>query len=146
VGDYDWAAVARFEIVAEHHDLIGKSIWFDNVHITNMDTAIVRDTSVKINSSDEVTFNDATINIVPNPAKTNVTIYYSVPHRSLTEISIYSISGKKITSLIDREQVPGNYSITWNCNDSQGKQVRRGIYFCRIISAGDIHARKIIVF
>jgi len=32
-GDYDWAAVDRFEIVAEHSDLTGVQLWFDDIRI-----------------------------------------------------------------------------------------------------------------
>ncbi len=34
-GLYDWAAVDRFEIVAEHHDLVGMQFWFDDIHVTD---------------------------------------------------------------------------------------------------------------
>ena len=33
-GDFDWAAVDRFEIVAEHHDFEGMQFWFDDIKIT----------------------------------------------------------------------------------------------------------------
>ena len=44
-GKYDWAAVDRFEIDAEYEALTGK-LWFDNIMITNMDTAVINDTSI----------------------------------------------------------------------------------------------------
>ncbi len=34
-GLFDWTAVDRFEIVAEHHDFVGIQFWFDNLRITD---------------------------------------------------------------------------------------------------------------
>jgi endoglucanase len=34
-GDYDWSAVDRFEIVAEHHDWVGMQFWFDDIFVTS---------------------------------------------------------------------------------------------------------------
>jgi endoglucanase len=40
-GDYDWSDVDRLEIVPEQHALGQDHLWFDNIHITNLDTAKV---------------------------------------------------------------------------------------------------------
>jgi len=45
-GKYDWTAVDRFEIVAEHHDLEGIKVWFDNLMITDQDTAKIHETGI----------------------------------------------------------------------------------------------------
>lgn len=34
-GEFDWTAVDRFEIVAEHSDFVGMQFWFDEVRITD---------------------------------------------------------------------------------------------------------------
>jgi endoglucanase len=56
-GDYDWTSVDRFEIVAEQLSLDGRTLWFDNIHISDMDTAQIYNTSaievVAINSNKE---------------------------------------------------------------------------------------------
>lgn len=33
-GRFDWSAVNRFEIVAEHHDFVGMQFWFDDIRVT----------------------------------------------------------------------------------------------------------------
>jgi endoglucanase len=45
-GKFDWKAVDRFEIVSESGGLDSASLWFDNIMITNLDTARVLDNSV----------------------------------------------------------------------------------------------------
>jgi endoglucanase len=144
VGDYDWSAVDRFEIVAEHHDMTGMHFWFDNIHITNMDTAIVRDTGVISNISSQVAFSNAALNIYPNPFKTSATISYFVPEKSHTDITIFDISGKRTKILVSLVQLPGNYTVLWDCKNACGMSVKSGIYFCRLITSGIVMTAKLV--
>jgi endoglucanase len=70
-GKFDWKAVDRFEIVSEQQDLLNKKLWFDNIHITNQDTALVYEnqvvTGLKIPDS-------GFLRIYPNPARDYVFI------------------------------------------------------------------------
>ena len=42
-GKFEWSAIDRFEISIEDAGTMGKQIWFDNIHITDLDTAVVRE-------------------------------------------------------------------------------------------------------
>ena len=145
VGDYDWTAVDRFEIVAEHHDLSGRHFWFDNIYVTNMDTAVVRDTSAINNLPDMIDYGDASLYIYPNPAKTGTAVSYYVPEKSRAEITIYDISGKKVLSLADRVHAPGSYTCEWDCSDMHGNPVKSGVYFCRFIGSGIVQTVKVAI-
>ena len=144
VGDYDWSAVDRFEIVAEHHDMTGMYFWFDNIHITNMDTAIVRDTGMISSISGPFTLNQASLNIYPNPFKTSATISYFVPEESHTNITIFDISGKRIKILVNEVKLPGNYTVIWACKNACGMPVKSGIYFCRLNTSGIVMTAKLV--
>jgi endoglucanase len=145
VGDYDWTAVDRFEIVAEHHDLNDRHFWFDNIYITDMDTAVVRDTSDISGMQDVIDHNGELLQIYPNPVKKGTTISYDVPVKDEIMIAIYDMSGKMITTLVDLIHMPGSYSCEWDCNEMSGNPVSNGIYFCRLISSGTVRTAKIIV-
>ncbi len=145
VGDYDWTAVDRFEIVAEHHDLSGRHFWFDNIYITDMDTAVVRDTSAISGLQDVIASTGDLLQIYPNPFKRNTTISYHISEKSSIRIAIYDISGKMIATLADRIHLPGSYSCIWDGNDMSGSPVNSGIYFCRLISSGTVRTAKLIV-
>jgi len=63
---FDWTAVDRFEIISEQQNLVNKKLWFDNIHITDQDTAIVYEVPVATGTS---SFSLPTIWIYPNPAR-----------------------------------------------------------------------------
>lgn len=74
-GNFDWSKVDRIQIVPEKHALTDMTLWFDNIHITNLDTALVYDDSVfgpvtsLINTEYEIDFH-----IFPNPTTDFITI------------------------------------------------------------------------
>ncbi len=105
VGEYDWSAVDRFEIVTEYYDLDGVTFWFDNIHITDMDTAMVRDTSrlaiitgINITSVGKIT-------LVPNPAGNSVLVQYDADEYPAV-IELYSVFGMPVfrENLVERKQ------------------------------------------
>ena len=76
-GDFDWAAVDRFEIVAEHSGLQGVNLWFDNIQVTNLDTALVYQTDVFSDVKEPAAMLD--LDIFPNPACDFLTVKTHVP-------------------------------------------------------------------
>lgn len=83
--------------------------------------------------------------ISPNPLKNQSTINYSVTQNSKICIEIFNINGKKVKTLINKEQPSGNYSIKWNATDNTGKKLADGIYLCRMMSDNNFYTKKIIV-
>ncbi|MDI6839756.1 MAG: FlgD immunoglobulin-like domain containing protein [bacterium] len=72
--------------------------------------------------------------VYPNPMNKVVTAHYSVPTASagLVTLKVYDISGKLIATLVDGIQRPGNYTVTWNGQDSNKREVANGIYFLKL--------------
>ncbi len=64
-GDFDWTAVDRFEIVTEHSALSGGGLWFDNIQVTNLDTAQVYETGVLVATTRP--FETPEVSVFPNP-------------------------------------------------------------------------------
>lgn len=65
-GLFDWTAIDRFEIVAEQSGLEGVNFWFDNIQVTNLDTALVYETGVF--SSVREPSEKMRLVVAPNPA------------------------------------------------------------------------------
>jgi endoglucanase len=70
-GDFDWADVDRFEIVPEVQALGSSQLWFDNIHVTNMDTAQVRldTTGQAVPVERGKMMNSFSLEVFPNPTR-----------------------------------------------------------------------------
>ena len=145
IGAFDWMAVDRFDITAEQMSLVGKSLWFDNIQICNMDTAKVYETTVFTAIANVSSNVSGGLKAYPNPAESSTTVNYSLASNEKVDISIYDLSGQKIRTLFNSLQTAGNYSLTWNIDTDNGKKVLQGVYFCRIKILGREDVAKIIV-
>jgi len=76
-GKFDWTAVDRFEIVSEQQNLVNKKLWFDNIHITNLDTAQVYEDPVVTGLNSLLS---GSVRIYPNPARDFIYIKANVDH------------------------------------------------------------------
>jgi hypothetical protein len=78
----------------------------------------------------------------PNPVVSAMRVAYSIPEESgilPVELSLYDVSGRKVATLVDEDQAPGSYEITY---DSAG--LTSGVYVCRL-RAGDNDAARLLV-
>jgi hypothetical protein len=68
----------------------------------------------------------------PNPFNPSTTISFEINRFSKVTIKIYNILGKEITTLLDKEFSPGNYTINWDAGDSKGLLLPSGVYLIRL--------------
>ncbi|MBN2350633.1 MAG: cellulase family glycosylhydrolase [Bacteroidales bacterium] len=145
IGAFDWSAIDRFQIVAEHESLEGKKFWFDNIHITNMDTATIHETSFYTSIHPVIEDYSILLEVYPNPMQNFTTLSYNLREKSNISICIYSVTGEKIIELMNGTQQAGNHSILWNGTNSIGIPVPAGIYFCTVKFSGFQITKKILV-
>ncbi len=69
----------------------------------------------------------------PNPFALATTIQYVIASHCSAVLSIYDISGRLVKTAAYVEQEPGSCSVAWDGKDLSGRQVRPGIYFCRLV-------------
>ena len=81
----------------------------------------------------------------PNPFGRTTTIRYALPVPSLTELSIYDVSGRTVTRLVQSEQKPGYYSVVWKGTDMRGRSVPAGTYFYVLKSNGKIAQKRMLL-
>jgi endoglucanase len=70
-GKFDWSAVEKFEITSEYQVSAGQYVWFDNIHITNLDTAWSGRQNVNVQKISEE--KPSVIKVAPNPVRNNAT-------------------------------------------------------------------------
>ena len=68
----------------------------------------------------------------PNPFNPYTTISYNLPSRTHVSLSVYDLSGKKVISLVNQNQVSGHKNIIWNAKDYAGRSVSAGMYIYTI--------------
>jgi len=77
--------------------------------------------------------------IYPNPSNGNFNISYQVKQKSKVNISIFSIDGKLIKSLLSEQKEQGIYNL--NISES----LKQGSYFIKISNQNNLVIKKIII-
>jgi hypothetical protein len=80
----------------------------------------------------------------PNPFRTHLAVRYSLGASAHASLSIHDLTGRQIRVLVNSQQKPGRYSVTWNGRDQVGRNLANGVYFCRF-TAGDCQATEKLV-
>jgi hypothetical protein len=79
----------------------------------------------------------------PNPFNPQTTITYEVPQTCTVRLSIHSLTGQCIRTLVAGEHSIGTYSVIWNGTDHTGHNVASGVYVCRMIAGSFCATRKL---
>jgi endoglucanase len=135
-GKFDWSAIDRLEFSTEEPQPSGRHLWFDNIHITNLDTAIVRQ-SAEVGVSKLTDQSPLALRVTPNPFVSFARISYNLASECRVSLAIYTATGLRICTLANGMQDPGEKLITWNGSSDTGVPVQRGIYIC-ILTAGNL--------
>jgi endonuclease/exonuclease/phosphatase family metal-dependent hydrolase len=81
----------------------------------------------------------------PNPFTRRTTLEFSLPRPEHARVEIYDVSGRLVSTVLDRYLSSGVHRVVWDGRDISGAETASGIYFCRA-KAGDWHeARKIVL-
>ncbi len=75
-------------------------------------------------------------NNYPNPFNPTTTIKYDVAKDSKVSLIVYDILGREVQTLVNKEQAPGHYTVTFNASN-----LASGVYIYRI-TAGNFTATK----
>ena len=68
----------------------------------------------------------------PNPFNGISYIDFSISESAFVELSVYNITGQKITTMVNSTLSAGLYQAEWNGCDQNNKPVANGIYFYRL--------------
>jgi hypothetical protein len=79
----------------------------------------------------------------PNPFNPATTIRYVLPVARNVNLSIYTLSGQKVVTLVQTHQPAGEHTVRWEGRNNQGGEVSSGVYFYRIEVEGASVTRKL---
>jgi hypothetical protein len=106
------------------------------------------DTSVPIGlreNQPEVAVDYALHQNYPNPFNPATNIAFSLPVKSVIDLSVYGVQGKKISTLANQEFTAGTHEVRWNGRNASGMAVPSGIYFYQIKSAAFTETGKMML-
>jgi len=81
----------------------------------------------------------------PNPFNPQTTIPYDVPKTGAVCLSIHTLTGQQIRTLVDGERSAGSFSVVWDGRDDAGRDVASGVYLCRMEAREYRSVRKMIL-
>jgi hypothetical protein len=80
----------------------------------------------------------------PTPSVSRVTIRYALATDVRALLQVHDLAGRVVRTLCASSMKRGAYSVTWNGRDDRGRELARGVYFCRL-SAGECRATEKVV-
>ena len=76
----------------------------------------------------------------PNPFNAFTLIRYELPMQSQVTIEIFDILGRRVTTLLDEQQLAGFHQAAWNATDHPS-----GVYFYRLRAENYINTKKMLL-
>lgn len=80
----------------------------------------------------------------PNPFNTSTVIRFLLPKSDVVELTLYSLAGQKVATLIEGSVRAGVHELLWNGLDSHGRAMASGLYFYRLRSGSHVQVRKLL--
>jgi hypothetical protein len=65
---------------------------------------------------------------MPNPFSDFTTIQYQIPKDGQVEVALFSLTGSKITTLVNEFKPAGKYEVIWDGRDEHGNKLSPGMY------------------
>jgi subtilisin-like proprotein convertase family protein len=72
----------------------------------------------------------------PNPFGASAEIAFTLDREASARLEIIDVTGRRVTTLIDRAMPAGRHAVQWNGQDADGHPVAAGLYFVRLVSGG----------
>ena len=68
----------------------------------------------------------------PNPFNPTTTLKYEMGSAGPVSIDVFDVSGRKIRSLYNGIQIPGQHEIRWDAKDDHGRSMSSGVYLFKV--------------
>ncbi|MDI6851342.1 MAG: FlgD immunoglobulin-like domain containing protein [bacterium] len=70
---------------------------------------------------------------------------YALPERTDIEISVYSVAGQKVATLVKGRKDAGYYTVRWNGTDGRGSKVGSGVYIVKMETPKKSFSARVIL-
>jgi hypothetical protein len=80
----------------------------------------------------------------PNPFNPTTRIQFSIPESANVTLTIYDITGREVTRLINEPLGTGTYTATWDGRNANGHIISSGVYLYRITAGSFVDTKRMI--
>jgi flagellar hook assembly protein FlgD len=81
----------------------------------------------------------------PNPFNPETTIRFNLPWEAPVKVEVFNDQGQFVTTLVNDQMGPGNFTVTWDGRDANGSEVASGVYIYKINTV-DLSLSKKVTF
>ena len=81
----------------------------------------------------------------PNPFNSSTAIAFDLPHQEAVELSVYTIAGQQVATLLQGVRAAGRYQITWDGRNDAGIALASGAYLYRLRIGAQEETRKMLL-
>lgn len=81
---------------------------------------------------------------IPNPFTPRTAIRFDLRRAGRVSLSVFDITGRRVTTLLDRDLVPGPHEVVWNGTDQAGRRVKSGVYLYELSMGGERLSRRMV--
>jgi len=81
----------------------------------------------------------------PNPFNPTTILNYRLNKAAFVRLSVYDITGREVSRLINQYQYAGEYNVTWDSNSNNGQKMASGIYFARLSVDNKSFSQKMLL-
>jgi len=81
----------------------------------------------------------------PNPFNPTTTLKYEMGSAGPVSINVFDVNGRKIRSLYNGIQIPGQHEVRWDAKDDHGRSMSSGVYLFNVNVGGKTQTAKTLL-
>jgi len=80
-----------------------------------------------------------------NPFRDRIALALGLSQGGPAEVAVYSVNGRRVRTLLSGPQEPGEYRLSWDGRDDDGRDVAAGVYYVHLIAAAKRDTRPVVL-
>jgi len=81
----------------------------------------------------------------PNPFRASTEVAYTLPARTRVHLTVFDIQGRRVATLADGTEDPGEHTVTWDGRGDNGLPAASGLYFLHLRAGNEARVQKVIL-
>jgi len=81
----------------------------------------------------------------PNPFNASTTLSYTLPQAQHVRLTIVTIDGQTLQTLVDEKKSSGTHTISWNSRNTAGRELPSGVYLASLRTETELVTQKLLL-